>query len=291
MNPETVLYQITETSKYMMAFVLVTKENNAIVIDGGRAEDMPLLKEYIGGRHISAWILTHPHGDHISGLLSELERDGARDFDIEAVYYNFPPYDEWAQKTEKDVPDLKYFRQETEGMLRAFVQRGLPLLGDKAHVVTQGESLDVDECHVDFIYSFHDGLYANPMNDSSLVFKVTTPNKTVLFLGDLGPDAGDLLYDESRHLLKSDIVQMAHHGHMNVGMNVYAAIDPEACMWCCADWLYNEPEIPSYLENRAKLFRMGRIRMYGTAVTRKWMEILGVKTHYVTKDGTNRIVL
>ena len=76
---------------------------------------------------------------------------------------------------------------------------------------------------------------------------------------------------------------------MNVGMEVYAAIMPEACMWCCADWLYNEPEIPPYLENREKLWKMGRQRMYGTAVTRRWMDILGVKKHYVTKDGTNEI--
>lgn len=62
MNEKTLLYQITETSKFMMGFVLVTKQNNVIVVDGGRAEDMPLLKEYIGGRHISAWILTHAHG-------------------------------------------------------------------------------------------------------------------------------------------------------------------------------------------------------------------------------------
>lgn len=54
-----------------MAFVLVTKQNNVIVIDGGRPEDMPLLKAYIGGRHISAWILTHAHGDHISGFIDE----------------------------------------------------------------------------------------------------------------------------------------------------------------------------------------------------------------------------
>lgn len=290
MNNETVLYQITETSKFMMAFVLVTKENNVIVIDGGRPEDMPLLKEYIGGRHISAWILTHPHGDHISGLVGELKKNGAADFDIEAVYYNFPPYEEWMQKTENDVPDLNYFLTDTKAILPAFLDV-LPLLGDKAHIATQGESLDIDECHIDFIFSFHDGLYSNPMNDSSLVFKITTPNKTVLFLGDLGPEGGDVLYSESRHLLKSDIVQMAHHGHMNVSMEVYAAIMPEACMWCCADWLYNEPEVPKYLENREKLFKMGRIRMYGTAVTRKWMDILGVKTHYVTKDGTNRIVL
>ena len=164
----------------------------------------------------------------------------------------------------------------------------MPYSGYRQH---QGESLDIDEIHIDFLFSYHEGLTANIINDSSLVFKVTTPNKTVMFLGDLEHDAGDLLFRESRHLLKSDICQMAHHGHMNVGMEVYAAIMPEACLWCCADWLYNEPEIPPYLEDAQRLRRMGRIRMYGTAVTRKWMDILGVRKHYVTKDGTQRIEL
>ena len=67
MNEKTVLYQLTETSEFMMSFVLVTKNDNVIVVDGGRPEDMPLLKEYIGGRHIAAWILTHAHIDHIFG--------------------------------------------------------------------------------------------------------------------------------------------------------------------------------------------------------------------------------
>ena len=84
---------------------------------------------------------------------------------------------------------------------------------------------------------------------------------------------------------------MAHHGHECVGMEVYAAIKPEACMWCCPDWLYNEAEEPRYLSNIEKQRRMGRIRMYGTAVTRKWMELLGVRKHYVTKDGTQTIEL
>ena len=51
-----------------MIFVIVTRENNVIIIDGGRIKDMPLLKEYVGGRHISAWILTHPRHYHVSGL-------------------------------------------------------------------------------------------------------------------------------------------------------------------------------------------------------------------------------
>ena len=74
-------------------------------------------------------------------------------------------------------------------------------------------------------------------------------------------------------------------------MEVYAAIMPEACLWCAPAWLYAEEEVPHYLADREKLRRMQRTRMYGTAVTRRWMDILGVKTHYVTANGTNKIVL
>ena len=289
MENKTILYQITETSKFMMGFVLVTKAGNAIVIDGGRPEDMPLLKQYVNGRHISAWILTHAHGDHVSGLIAEAEENGLRDFDVEKIYYHFPSYAALKDKTADEVPDPAYFSRELENLV-AF-EKIESKIAHLSHIVEQGECIDIDECHIHFLFSYHDGLYSNLMNDSSLVFRVETPNKSVLFLGDLGPEGGDVLYEESRHLLKADIVQMAHHGHMNVGMEVYAAIMPDACLWCCPDWLYDEPEIPHYLQKREKLRKMQRERMYGTTVTRKWMEILGVKTHYVTKDGTNEIEL
>ncbi|MBR2043234.1 MAG: MBL fold metallo-hydrolase [Clostridia bacterium] len=284
---KTLLYQLCETSPFMMSFVIVTKKNNCIVIDGGREEDMPKLKEYVGGRNISAWILTHPHSDHIGGIMSEIKKNNLADFDVEKIYYNFPPIS-LMDKTE-DVPDVKYYVSEFNDVLVEFVNETEPLIKDISHIVKQGESIQIDECKIDFIFSFHDGIYSNMMNDASLVFKVNAPNKSVLFLGDLGPDGGDILFRESRHLLKSDIVQMAHHGHMNVGMEVYAAIMPEACLWCCADWLYNEVEEPSYLSDVERLKKMKRIRMYGTAVTRQWMDILGVKKHYVTKDGTQCI--
>lgn len=287
MNEKIMLYQLTETSDFMMSFVLVTKQNNCIVIDGGRPEDMPLLKQYVGGRHISAWILTHAHIDHVSGFVDEVNKNNLADFDVERVYYNVPSYTKLINET--NVPSLKYFRQELEELKLFYeIEEKIKPI---SHVVAQGESITVDGCKIDFIYTCHDGLYSNLLNDSSLVFKITTPEKTVLFLGDLGPEGGDVLYEESRHLLKSDIVQMAHHGHMNVGMEVYAAIMPEACLWCCPDWLYNEVEIPSYLADRERSRRIQRERMYGTAVTRKWMEILGAKNHYVTKDGTNEIIL
>ena len=284
---DTILYMLTENSPYMMSFVIYTSKNNVIVIDGGRAEDMPLLKHYVGGRHISAWILTHAHSDHISGFVDEIRKNGGEDFDIENIYYNFPPYD---LINNHNVLDYAYFVEELQDVLPQFLEIA-PKIQEKLHVVHQGESIAVDECRFDFLFSYHEGLTNNLMNDSSLVFKLFAPNKTVLFLGDLGPEAGDILFRESKHLLKSDLVQMAHHGHMNVGMEVYAEILPEGCLWCAPDWLYEEEEFPDYLRDTEGLRRVGRNRLYGTKLTRKWMDLLGVKKHYVTKDGTQRIVL
>ena len=289
-NANTRLYQLAPTGRYMMGFVIITKEDNAIVIDGGRTNDAQMLKSYIGNRHISAWILTHPHDDHIGALVGDLLDNGGRDLDIEAVYYNFPSYEEWSKKTAADVPDIKYFTEELNEILPDF-NRTLPILADRAKVVRQGDVITVDECRIDFLYTFHDGLYSNPMNDASTVFKITTPEKAVLFLGDLGAEGGDILFEESRDKLKADIVQMAHHGHMNVGFEVYAEIAPEVCLWCTPDWVYDEPVIPSYLADRERMKRMKRTRLYGAALTRKWMKILGVKEHYVTKDGTHELII
>lgn len=278
---------LTETSPFMMSFVLITKKDNVIIVDGGRAEDMPLLKEYVGGRHISAWIFSHPHIDHISGFISEWKKNKCSDFDIERVVYNIPTR-EW--RDTEPVPDREYFLWDFDETLPSLFEIEEEL-SDIAFIPKQGDVLEIDEVRLDFLFTWHKELVSNPMNDASLVFKVTAPNKTVLFLGDLGPEGGDALLNESRGCLKADIVQMAHHGHMDCGLDVYAEVMPETCLWCAPDWLYDEVDIPSYLADREKLYKMGRHRMYGTAVTRRRMDILGAKKHLVTKDGTHKIIL
>ncbi len=276
-----------KTNDYSMCLVLITRENNAIVIDGGRPEDMEVLKEYLAGRHISAWILTHAHDDHISGFVAEMEKNGGADFDIETVYYNFPPY---SLKDNDNVPDHAYLMREVNEMLPAF-NAALPKFAHKTRIVSQGDSITVDELKIDFLFSYRPGLEANLMNDASLVFKVHGPNKTVMFLGDLGPMGGDQLYEERFDDLKADIVQMAHHGHMCCGMEVYAAIDPQVCLWSAGDWLYDEKKFRGSLEDMLHWRKQQRTRMYGTTMTRWWMERLGVKEHYVTKDGTAELFI
>lgn len=280
------MYALTETSPFMMSFVIITKAGNCIVVDGGRKEDMPLLKQYVGDRKIKAWILTHAHDDHIDGFICEMQKNGGADFDIEKVYYNFPDYD--VLMKEENVPDLLYFRQELNEILPAFNVAKEKFV-HKAHIVKQSEKIGVDELEIEFLYAYHDGLYSNLMNDASLVFKITGGEKIVLFLGDLGPEGGDVLYAESREKLKADIVQMAHHGHMNVGKEVYAAINPQICIWCAPIWLYEEKVRPDWMTEEWFSKDETRRHMYGTAVTRAWMQELGVQAHYVTGNGTQTI--
>jgi hypothetical protein len=157
---------------------------------------------------------------------------------------------------------------------------------DKEIIAKAGDKIEIDEICIEFLYSYKGGMYANLMNDASLVFKVITPKTSVLFLGDLGPDGGDELKKIGKEKLKADYVQMAHHGHMCVEKSVYELINPRFCLWTAPLWLYNEPKIPDYLSDRQWHKKVGRDRMWGTALTRKWMEELGVKKHYVSGEGT-----
>lgn len=266
----TFLHQLTETSPFMMSYVLKTETGKAVVIDGGRSEDMPLLREIVGSAKVCAWILTHPHVDHISGF-TELISGKPDELWPERVYYNFPSLDFTEREDREEAYTLREFL-EVEHRIT-----------ERAICVKEGDEFQIDELSIQILQSYE---AENPIvndtltgNENSLVFRVQGPNKSVLFLGDIGPIGGDRLYQRHWQELKSDFVQMAHHGHSGVGADVYLAASPRACLWNCPDWLYNEP--PLCLGYRS----------YGTMMTRKWMEWMGITEHYVTKDGTHKIEL
>lgn len=260
----------TETSEFMMSYIIITEKNNAVIVDGGRPEDIPLLKEAVGGRHIAAWFLTHPHIDHISAFNDIVARDD-KDFDFDKVYCHFPPSEHInAHQLGADEP-------ATIGDWEAI----RPKLGDKVVEPQVGDKIRIDELEFEILYRWEKdfGFIRNVVNDSSLVFRMTTPNTTVLFMGDLGPEGGDKLLETQKGNLHAEYVQMAHHGHMCCGPDVYMDIDPRVCLWNAPDWLWAEPDCHI------------NYRMWGQGMTRKWMERIGVTEHYITMNGTQTFEL
>ena len=266
------LYMLTEHSPFMMSFVFITDKDNAIIIDGGRPSDMEHLREIVGGRQIKAWILTHPHYDHMLGFTSEVEKGEILDR-IDKVYYNFPS-EEFVLSCEPEIQPVA---------ISAF-NKILPKVKDKCVIVDPSLTITIDELTIDFLFCGEERYrYPKPnlaVNESSIAFKVTSPGmRSVLFLGDLGPCGGRDLLKMHGNNLKSDIVQMSHHGHSGVTEEVYRTIAPQACMWCAPDWLWEEEDTEFEPE------------LWGTWHQRKWMYNMGITEHYVTKDGTQEIPL
>lgn len=266
MDQQAELHILTEYSPYSMGFVIITKENRAIIIDGGRLQELPNVAAHVGDREVAAWILTHPDGDHIGAITDAMKLSHPLIAATEAFLYQFHSVEFCA-------------KWGYAGDLIRFQKYCAPIL-DRTKTVCAGECFEIDGLKFEILFSRDERFTENVTNDSSLVFKVTGEKQSVLFLGDLGPIAGDVLLERVGPRLHADIVQMAHHGHCCVGKEVYQAINPRACIWCAQPWLYREPASVVY-----------GARMYGTGMTRQWMDELGVKEHYVTGDGDQIILI
>jgi len=263
LQPSTI-YLLNECYKFNMSYVLTTAGGKIIVVDGGRKEDYPQLIEYIGGRTVEGWFLTHPHVDHITAFMDMI--DNHRDeFELKAVYYNF--------HTKEFIAEHEPVNNKMMEMWEEFK----PKIADISVIPQVGDIIEIDDFKIEILFAPDVTVTKNATNCSSMVFMIDNGNRKILFLGDLGPWGGDRLLQTKADKLKCDIVQMSHHGHLCCDFDVYLMADPEICMWNCEEWLYNEAD------------RLQVERRWGTMHTRRWMDLLNVKKHYVTKDGTQAI--
>ena len=257
------LHILTEFCPFAMGFVIITPEDRAIIIDGGTYTEAHNVKAHVGDREIAAWILTHTDGDHV-GCIKDLivSKDPILDR-VECFYSNF------------HTPD--FFRSLGGEPHAKFVELYDAYLteNNKKHIQpVKGDRFEIDGLDFEILFSKNEKYVKNYSNEASLAFRVTGKERNVLFLGDMGPDAGEELLATYGKCLKSDVVQMAHHGHIGVNKDVYEAIDPKVCIWCAASWLWQEHEGVRYLNGG-----------HSVTVTRRWMAEIGKQEHIVTKDG------
>lgn len=256
----------SQTRGQMMSFLIETKDGELIVIDGGRWDDGDYLMEQIrarGGR-VTAWFLTHTHTDHVGALIKVLQDEEAgvdTGIIVDKFYYNFAPK-EWYITHEPDDVGTAYTIME---LLERLPQ-------EKIQIVHKGDVITVDDVTVtamnDPYIPDEEHIGDNDGNDCGLAYRAVVNDVSILFLGDLGVIGGERLLEQNDGNLKSDMVQMAHHGQDGVGEKVYQAVDPSICLWPTPQWLW---------ENTDGQFK--------TPETKKWIRKLNVKKHYCTKDG------
>ena len=244
------------------SFIITTADGKVIVMDGGSAAETPYFFQYLKAvtgcekPHIDAWFLSHPHDDHCEVFLEMMEYH-SHQFELDKIYLNFAPIDfytgsdEWADVVLHEYDRLHF------------------LYDDKEVILHDDDVFYIGDAKFTVFYTFDSSF--KDCNNSSLVFRMDLGGKSVMFTGDCGVEAGQKVvaaYSDSG-LLHCDVCQMAHHGQNGVDKEFYKAVSPTICLWPTPSWVWDN--------------RNGNLK---TLEVRAWIEELGVKENYVSKDGS-----
>ncbi len=181
------------------AVLIRTADRKNILIDGGPGNKLlPHLDNELPfwDRDIDLVILSHPHADHLSGLVEVLER-----FNVEKVLWNEQPHD-----------SLIYRRWES-------------LIEDvDSKKAYKGQRIDLNGAYLDVLYPPKDIDYSKDLNENSVINRFVHDSGAVLFMGDAYKNQEEELIEweaECREEsfawcrvmeLPSQILKAGHHG-------------------------------------------------------------------------------
>lgn len=195
------------------AILLRTEEGHNILVDGGPgnavllelAEELPYLFS-----EIDLLVLTHPHADHMEGLIYVLDR-----FDVQAVLMSAPDYSSLGYDT--------------------FLERLGELQTDGLKVYLADDDMDFrfGETKLDVIYPFEPvtGTEMKNVNNASPVIMVEWRDVRILLSGDAEIEVEERLVaaaERGEVDLKADVLKAGHHGSKTAsGLPFLKAVDPD----------------------------------------------------------------
>lgn len=263
------LKSVTNTINNSLIF---QSEASVIVFDGGMVSEAEYLHDYLValGGHVDAWFLTHAHNDHVCAICEILTKYD--DVTVDKVCYRFPS-DAWLDSNDKTGEGLRM-----ACLLRqTFEAKAIPV-----DTVEAGDTYDFDGFGVRVLRVPDEAITGDPINNSSVVYRVEAGQRSVIVLGDLGMKGGEQLLENVDHtLIKADYCQMSHHGQNGVEREVYEVIRPSYCLWPTPSWLWDNMGKGGYDTGH-----------FNTLVTRGWISAMHcVQKHYLMTEGTHVIDL
>ena len=173
------------------ATFIVTPKGHQILIDGGPdsivleklASEMPFWD-----RTIDLVILSHPHADHLKGLIDVLERYEVENILWTGVNYDSQLYQEW--------------------------QRVIKGEGAEIYIAQAGQRIISSNVVLEILHPFEslEGKEARSLDNTSVGAKLIFEESSFLFTGDVHSEVEIALVNEFGEKLKSDVLKAGHHG-------------------------------------------------------------------------------
>ena len=210
-----------------MCYTIDDQRGHLYIIDGGNSDEYKRIYDVIKmyDRHVTAWILTHPHPDHIGAfnyIYKNFVKDaaeGKNDYhqvvidDIYAVDLDSEYYHQVAREWDY-IESYDKFNELMDG-------------ADNLTYVKRGETYALGDNTFKVYNTFTDESYdiktGSLPNAAGMVFELFGKNSSMLFLSDLEQENADLVMKLFGDELEADYVQAAHHGQ-NLETDIYDLI-------------------------------------------------------------------
>lgn len=227
-----------------MSYVIHLSDGTFLIVDGGwsDSDEKEADKLYnqlvaLAGEGndivIAGWIFTHCHGDHI-GTFNLFVNKYHNEVTIKEILYNFPSDDEISTSASS------YMLNNTPQRYMEFRRVISEYLKDTKYVkLHSGYKFYYADAEVEILQTFED-LYPRTVannnydfNSSSTLFSVTVGGQKIMFLGDVSDVGASRLTNLYGKTLKSDFMQVAHHGLNNGGTikELYQKIDAKYILY------------------------------------------------------------
>jgi beta-lactamase superfamily II metal-dependent hydrolase len=210
------------TEKLKVHFIKTPRMGDAILIDLGESEILidgglhnsgvsEYIKDHVDGP-LEAMVATHPHPDHIGGLIEVL-----RTFDVNEIWVNGDTLNispelisssPWPEAFSKSVELCQMFTSMANKE------------GASVHVARRGQTMDIGILsfhvfHPDTLLSYSPSRDLRSifytMNNNSIVLRLRYGDVTFLFTGEAGKEAEANILEAGLGV-QADILKVAHHG-------------------------------------------------------------------------------
>lgn len=199
--------------------LIITPRGQTILVDGGPDDKvLSRLGSYLplNQRKIDVMILTHPHADHLDGLVDVLKR-----YKVDDIYYTGV-----LQTTRTFLEWLKMIKEQKISL----------------NIVKEKKEIEIDGVKLDFLYPTRDlsalgpadlnkpelkSLALSNLNNTSIVFKLIFGRTNFLFMGDAEVPAEKELIAQGINV-RADVLKVGHHGsNSSTSEEFLKTVDPK----------------------------------------------------------------
>ncbi|MFA5644081.1 MAG: MBL fold metallo-hydrolase [Patescibacteria group bacterium] len=188
------------------AILIQTPQEKNIIIDFGSTKGLKELDKKIKwwNKKIDLIIITHPHDDHIAGMISLIKKYKIEKIMYTGIIHSSPIYSE---------------------LLETIKNKKIPLM-----IPAGQQTINLEEnCQIAIIFPW-DNFYNKEienLNNSSIVSQLNCKNSKFLFMGDAENEVENEIL-EKEIAIKSDVLKVGHHGSItSTGQEFLERVSPE----------------------------------------------------------------